>query len=173
MKKFVFDACSLICLTKINVKEKLPMLGKLIVSKSVKGEATADLEKFQEAKIIKTNIENNILKERDYNIKKIFSITNLGKGEKEVIEICSKSDSIPVTDDQKAFNFALNIGLTPKTSEIILLDLLTEDLISYIDFKTLFSKLAKIKLLKHDIIAFFKERAKKIIENKEKEENEN
>ena len=173
MKKFVFDACSLIYLTKINVKEKLHMLGTLIVSKSVIKEATTDLEKFREAKVIKANIENNILKESDFNIKKIFSITNLGKGEKEVIEICSKSDNIPVTDDQKAFNFALSIGLTPKTSEIILLDLLTKDLIDYTDFKTLFSKLAEIKLLKHDIVGFFKEKAKKIIENKVKEENEN
>ena len=170
MKKFVFDACSLIYLTKINIKEKLPLLGKIIVSKSVIKEATADLEKFQEAKVIKTNIKNGMLKESDFNIKNKISITNLGKGEKEVIEICSKSDSTPVTDDQKTFNFALSIGLTPKTSEIILLDLLTENLIHYTDFKNLFSKLAEIKLIKPDIVAFFKERAKIIMENKVKEE---
>ena len=161
----MFDACSTIYLTKINIKEKLPSLGELVISKAVIKESTADLDKFKEAQTIKSNIDKKIFKKSIVTIKNQFSSKNLGKGEKEVIEICSKSYSIPVTDDQKAFHFALSIGLKPKTSEIILLNLLEENIIDYDEFKEFFYELAEIKLIKPDIITFFKKKAKIIIEN--------
>ncbi|MHA1294385.1 MAG: hypothetical protein ACTSQJ_17205 [Promethearchaeota archaeon] len=163
--KLVFDACSIIYLTKINIKEKLPSLGELFISKAVIKESTADLDKFKEAKTIKSNIDKKILKLSTIKIKDQFSSKNLGKGEKEIIEICSKSGNIPVIDEQKAFNFALSIGLKPKTSEIILLDLLEKNIINYNDFKEYFYELAEIKLIKPNIIKFFKKKAKIIIEN--------
>ena len=58
MKKFVSDACSLIYLTKIQLKEKLPLLGEIVVSLTVKNELLADDEKFREAKTLKKNIQN-------------------------------------------------------------------------------------------------------------------
>ncbi|MBD3340531.1 MAG: hypothetical protein GF353_15595 [Candidatus Lokiarchaeota archaeon] len=170
MKKFVFDACSLIYLTKIKIKEKLSLLGNIIISETVIKEATADIEKFEEAQIIKNNIEKKILKKYNSELKNIFSTKNLGKGEKEVIETCSHSDRIPVIDDQKAFNFALTLGLTPKTSEIILLDLLERDIINYNEFKKFFMNLVSVKLIKPDILDFFKNKAKSIIENKSTKE---
>jgi len=163
MKKLVFDACSLIYLTKIEIKSKLPLLGEILVSRTVIKESTTEEEKFKEAKTIKNNLEREKIKESKIKIKNIFSTENLGRGEKEVIEICSKSTHIPVTDDQKAFNFALSLGLTPKTSEIILLDLLNENIITYEEFNNYFKKLAKIKLLKPEIINFFRKKAKTII----------
>ena len=56
-------------------------------------------------------------------MKNTHTSENLGKGERETIEICVKSDGIPVTDDHHAMNYALNLGLKPKTSEVILLEL--------------------------------------------------
>jgi len=174
MEKYVFDACSLIYLTKINVKEILPKLGEVIISSTVKNELIEDIEKFKDAKTLKKNIKKKIIKESNYKIKNLFSTKNLGKGEKETIEICLNNEGIPVTDDYQALNLAVSVGLQPKTSEIILIDLLKRSIIDYEKFNTLFGELAVIKVLKPEIVTFFIEKAKEIIKiknNKSMEEN--
>ncbi len=72
MKKFVFDACSLIYLTKIQLKEKLPLLGEILVSLTVKNELLADVEKFREAKTLKKNINKKLIKENKSKIEHIY-----------------------------------------------------------------------------------------------------
>ncbi len=168
MINLVFDACSLIYLTKIQMKEKLPRLGTIIVCKTVKNEIIADTDKFSDAQILKTNLEKGIIKELDLKLKQIPQFTNLGKGEKETIEICVKKEYLPITDDHQALNYAISCGLKPKTSETILLDFLREEIISYQEFKKVFKKLAIIKSLKADIIGFFNQEAKNIIKENEK-----
>ncbi len=174
MKKYVFDACSLIYLTKINIKEMLPKLGDLIISSTVKNELIEDIERFKDAKALKKNIAKKIIKETDYRIQDLFSTKNLGKGEKSTIEICLKNEWILVTDDHQALNLAISVGLQPKTSEIILLDLLKRSIIDYEKFNTLFGELAVIKVLKPEIIIFFNKKAEEINKtknNKSMEEN--
>ena len=97
----------------------------------------------------------------------------MGKGEKDTIEICLKNEGIPVTDDHQALNLAVSVGLQPKTSEIILIDLLKKSIIDYEKFNTLFVELAVIKALKPEIITFFNIKAEeihKIKNNKSMEE---
>ena len=107
------------------------------------------------------------------SLRSIFSSEYLGRGEKETIEICIKNKGIPVTDDHQAINNALNFGLKPKTSEIILLDFLRNNIINYQEFKAFFKELALIKSLKSDIILFFKNKAKEIVNKKKKLQGEN
>lgn len=173
MKKLVYDACSLIYLTKIQLKEKLPLLGTVIVSPSVKNELITDINSFSDAKTLKSNFDNKIINESKLKLKDIFSSEYLGRGEKETIEICIKSEGIPVTDDHQAINNALNFGLKPKTSEIILLDFLRNNIINYQEFKAFFKELALIKSLRADIILFFKNKAKEIVNGKKKLQGEN
>ncbi|KKN62825.1 hypothetical protein LCGC14_0507770 [marine sediment metagenome] len=162
MKNFVYDACTLIYLTKIQIKEKLSLLGKVVVSKTVKSELISDLDRFSDAKILKKNIEKKIIKESKLRLKNTHTSENLGKGERETIEICIKIGGIPVTDDHHAMYYALNLGLKPKTSEVILLELLQEEIINYQEFKALFKELAMIKSLNTNIISYFKKKAKNI-----------
>ena len=174
MKKYVFDACSLIYLTKINIKEMLPKLGDVIVSSTVKNELIEDIETFKDAKTLKKNIKKKIIKESDYKIKDLFSTKIMGKGEKDTIEICLKNEGIPVTDDHQALNLSISLGLQPKTSEIILTDLLRKSIIDYETFRILFGELAVIKALKPEIITFFNKKAEEIIKiknNKSMEED--
>ncbi len=166
MKKYVFDACSLIYLTKINIKELLPKLGDVIISSTVKNELIEDIETFKDAKALKKNIKRKIINESEYKIQGLFSTKILGKGEKDTIEICLKNEGIPVTDDHQALNLAISVGLQPKTSEIILLDLLKKSIIDYEKFGTLFGELAVIKALKPEIIIFFNKKAEEILKIK-------
>lgn len=166
MKIFVFDACSLIYLTKIKIKEKLPLLGNVIVSKTVRSELIADLDRFFEAKTLKKNLEKEMIKESKLILNDIFSSENLGKGERETIEICINSEGILVTDDHQAINYAFNLGLNLKTSEVILLDLFQLNIINYLEFKAYFKELAGIKSLKPEIVSFFKIKAKSILYEK-------
>ncbi len=168
MKNFVFDTCSLIYLTKIQIKEKLPLLGNIVVSQTVKNELIEDLDLFSDAKKLKLNLDKSIIKESKLKFDDMFSSENLGKGERESIELCIKSKGTLITDDHKALNYALNVGLRPKTSEVILLDFLQQGIINYTEFKAFFKELAIIKSLKLEIISFFKNKAKNII-NKKKE----
>ncbi len=172
MKKYVFDACSLIYLTKINIKEMLPKLGDVIVSSTVKNELIEDIETFKDAKTLKKNIKKKIIKESDYKIKDLFSTKIMGKGEKDTIEICLKNEGIPVTDDHQALNLSISLGLQPKTSEIILTDLLRKSIIDYEIFRILFGELAVIKALKPKIITFFNKKAEEIIKIKNKKSME-
>ncbi|KKM66190.1 hypothetical protein LCGC14_1483650 [marine sediment metagenome] len=98
----------------------------------------------------------------------------MGKGEKDTIEICLKNGGIPVIDDHQALSLAISVGLQPKTSEIILIDLLKKSIIDYEKFNTLFVELAVIKALKPEIIMFFNKKAEeihKIKNNKSMEED--
>ncbi len=165
MTKFVFDACSLIYLTKINLKEKLAKLGEVIISQTVKNELVEDIDQFKDAKTLNRNIKNKKIRESSYKLKNFFTTKNLGQGEKDTIEICLKDEGVPVTDDHKALNLALSIGLKPKTSEVILLDLLKKSVIDYENFTKSFEELALIKALKPEVVNFFYKKAKEIIKN--------
>jgi hypothetical protein len=58
--------------------------------------------------------------------------------------------------------------MKPKTSELILIDLLKEGIISYEDFRIYFRELAQIKLLKPEIVLFFTDKALEIAKNNSK-----
>jgi len=165
MTKFIFDACSLIYLTKINLKEKLTKLGEVIVSQTVKNELIEEIDQFEDAKILNRNIENKKISESSYKLKNFFTTKNLGQGEKDTIEISLKDEVVLVTDDHKALNLALSIGLKPKTSEVILLDLLKKSVIDYENFTKSFEELALIKALKPEFVKFINKKAKEIIKN--------
>jgi len=163
MRLYVYDACALIYLTKIKVKEKLPLLGSVLVSPIVKNELIADIDRFSDAKLLKKNLDNKLIEERKVKLNNVNFAKNLGKGENETIVICIRNEGIPVTDDSQAINYALNCGLKPKTSELILLELLKQQIISYEEFQTMFEELVHIKSLKHEVILFFKNKAEEII----------
>lgn len=162
MKIFVYDACSLIYLAKLNVKEKLVYLGSVYVSQIVMNELVSEKEKYSDAKMLQENLEKNLIEEMKLKQGKSIFSTNLGKGEDESIQLCLQFDAILVTDDHHAVNTALHAGLKPKTSEIILIDLLKEKIISYEDFQNYFRKLAQIKLLKPEVVLFFMDKAMEI-----------
>ncbi|TXT63063.1 MAG: hypothetical protein BAJALOKI3v1_440010 [Promethearchaeota archaeon] len=172
MVKLFFDACSLIYITKINLKEHLPALGKIYVSQSVKEELISDLERFDDAKVLNENINHKLINIRNFKRTNRFSNRNLGLGEKDTIELCLKEDGVLVTDDHKALNLALGIGLKPKTSEIILLDFLKNSIISYENFKNSFWELARIKTLNPEIIAFLFDKAKEMIKPRNQNKGE-
>jgi len=165
MKIFIYDACSLIYLTKINVKEKLVQLGSVNVSPIVKSELISEKEKYSDAKVLNENLDKKIIEEMKFKRGKSIFSKNVGKGEDESIQLCLEIDATLVTDDHHAVNIALNAGLKTKTSEIILIDLLKEGIISYEDFKIYFRELAQIKLIKPEIVLFFAEKAMEIIKN--------
>lgn len=167
MAQVIFDACSLIYLNKIQLKEKLPLLGEIYNSPAVKEEIIVDIDKFLNAKTLKSNVDKKIIKIKEIDIKHIPLINNIGKGENETIEICSIEGAVPVTDDHHALNYVLARGLKPKTSEVILLDFLKKDIITFKEFNSFLDKLAVIKSLKLNIISFFQEETEKI-KNKNK-----
>ena len=168
MKIFIYDACSLIYLTKISVKEKLVQLGSVNVSPIVKSELISEKEKYSDAKVLKENLDKKIIEEMKFKRGKSIFSKNVGKGEDESIQLCLQIDATLVTDDHHAVNIALNAGLKPKTSEIILLDLLKKRIISYEDFKNYFRELAQIKLLKPKIVLLFTDKAMEIVKNNSK-----
>ncbi len=163
MNIYVYDACALIYLNKIKAKEKLTLLGSVIVSSTVKNELAADIDRFSDAKLLKHNLDNNVIEERKIKLNNVSYSKNLGKGENETIVICIKNEGILVTDDHQAINYALNCGLKPKTSELILLELLKQNIISHNEFQIFFKELAHIKSLKPDIVLFLKKKAGEII----------
>ena len=165
MDIFIYDACSLIYLTKINIKEKLVFLGSVKICKSVKNELTSELEKFSDARRLKENLDKNIIEVSRYKTTGRRIPGNIGKGEYESIALCLEIDALFVTDDHQALNIALNTGLKPKTSEIILIDLLKKKIINYESFKVYFLELAQIKSLKPEIVLFFNEKAREIENN--------
>ncbi len=141
-------------------------MGKIYVSQSVKRELISDVDRFDDAKILKGNIKNNLINISDFETTNRFSNLNLGIGEKDTIEICLEEEGILITDDHKALNLALGIGLKPKTSEIILLDFLKKSIITYEVFQKSFWALARIKNLNSEIISFIFDKAEEIIKNK-------
>lgn len=162
MKIFIYDACSLIYLTKLNVKEKLVHLGTVYVSPIVKSELISEKQKHSGAKMLQDNFNRNIIKEVKLKGGKSIFSKNVGKGEDESIQLCLQLDGILVTDDHHAVTMALYAGLKPKTSEIILIELLKEGIVNYEDFQNYFRKLAQIKLLKPEVVLFFMDKANEI-----------
>ncbi len=163
MNIYVYDACALIYLTKIKVKEKLPLIGSVFVSPAVKSELTADINRFSDAKLLKQNLDNKVIEERKLELNDVVFIKNLGIGENETIAMCIKNGGIPITDDHQTINYALISGLKPKTSEIILLELLEQKIIDFKEFQIFFKELAQIKSLKPDIVIYLKKKAKELI----------
>ncbi len=160
---YVIDACSLIYITKINCKEKLATLGTFFIGDEVEKELLHGLERFPDAQTISNNINRKkilILNTEDIVISKIFD--KLGPGEAETIQIAVEKGFQLVTDDQEAIKLAISQGLKPKTSEILLLMLLESEKINYGQFISNFNKLAKIKLLKTDVVEFFTKKAEEI-----------
>lgn len=161
----IAQTCSLIYLTKINVKEKLVQLGSVNVSPIVKSELISEIEKYSDAKVLKENLDKKIIEEMKFKRGKSIFSKNVGEGEDESIQLCLEIDATLVTDDHHAVNIALNAGLKTKTSEIILIDLLKEGIISYEDFKISFRELSHIKLIKPEIVLFFADKAMEIVKN--------
>jgi predicted nucleic acid-binding protein len=167
MTELCFDACSLIYLTKIRVKELLPKLGGVNVCGTVKQELLEDEHKYPDAAILKSNMEKHIINVQA-KAQPIVSrqSASLGAGEHETIAYCLKSGASFVCDDRQAVNYALGLGLKPKTSEIILLDLLDQDVLSETEFKERFDDLSSIKQLKTPIITYFRNKAGEIVAKK-------
>jgi predicted nucleic acid-binding protein len=149
------------------VKELLPNLGDVNVCGTVKQELLEDENKYPDAAILRTNIEKRVI-----NVQaKVQPIAasqgaSLGAGELETIGYCLKNGATLVCDDRQAVNYALGLGLKPKTSEIILLDLLDQEIINDAEFNERFDDLSSIKQLKVPIITYFRNRAGDIIAKK-------
>jgi len=167
MNKMIFDACSIVYITKLDMKEMLPKLGANMIGAIVKSEVIAERDKFPDAKKIESNLYNKILKEFKPINEDLPQIINLGEGEKESIEICLKENATFITDDHHALNYAISRGLKVKTTEVLLLDFLQEGIIDIKEFETQFKKLALIKSLKTNVIDFFMDKAHQIKKNKD------
>ncbi len=165
MDSLYFDSCSLIYLTKIGMKELLPSLGyNVFLGTATKEEVTRETEKYAEAKILKGNIEKKIIQEVSLEKPTYPFPISLGKGEREMIDLCLSMGGIPVTDDHQALNYARSRGLSPKTTEILLLRFLEEKIIALNEFRQKFNKLAIIKNLKPGIVNFIYQKANSIAE---------
>ncbi|MHC1591867.1 MAG: hypothetical protein ACXQS8_07265, partial [Candidatus Helarchaeales archaeon] len=152
-KNLVFDACSLIYLTKISLKETiLSLSNEIMIPTSVKEEVLVNIEASKDARIINANIKSGDIKEE--KIKESIMFKNLGRGELEAIKLAETHNYILVTDDKLAINLGLNRGLKVKTTEILLFDLLKEKIISHKMFKEKLFELQKIKTLKPDVFQF-------------------
>ncbi|MHA1369123.1 MAG: hypothetical protein ACTSWN_04280 [Promethearchaeota archaeon] len=147
---------------KIGVKERLSALGSIIIGSTVNRELLTDLEKYNDAKVIKDNLEKKLIQKSKIEVKEFLEISNLGKGELETINICKKTGAFFVTDDHLALNYALRQGVIVKTSETILLKLLKRSIIKRAEFDNYIKKLIKIKSLKQDMIDFIYKKADEI-----------
>ncbi|MHA1230111.1 MAG: hypothetical protein ACTSRP_05365 [Candidatus Helarchaeota archaeon] len=153
MDKIILDACSLIYLTKISIKEVLlDNFKAVIIPNYVKKEVLYDTNLYKEAKIIEQNINNKKIKVKDIKIE--ITSKNLGKGELEAIELAIIENSLLITDDKLALTKCLLKNVSVKTSEVLLIDLLKRKIISYDEFKCKLNELNKIKTLKPDIFQF-------------------
>ncbi|MBN2152709.1 MAG: hypothetical protein JW839_14755 [Candidatus Lokiarchaeota archaeon] len=154
-------------MTKAKAKHLLPSLGVVNVCDTVKRELVKDEHKYPDAAVLRKNIENRVINVRA----KVRPITSrqgasLGTGELETIDYCLKKGAILVSDDRQAINYALGLGLKPKTSEIILLDLLDLEIIDDAEFTERFGDLSSIKQMKAPVITYFKKRAMDILDKK-------
>ena len=160
--KYVIDACSLIYLTKIGMKEIFLDSFNVIITESVKGELLRDVDKFPDAKIIKKNIDKKKLASTKFEgVNKLESI-NLGQGELDTIRIALHQELIPITDDLQGIRYAKSKGLKPKTNEIIMIKLLETEMINLKDFIEKLQNLATIKSLSIEIVNFFIEQAESL-----------
>jgi len=160
--KYVIDACTLIYLTKIDMKEIFLDTFNVIITESVKAELLRDVDKFPDAKIIKKNIDKKKLASTKFeDVNKLESI-NLGQGELDTIRIALHQELIPITDDLQGIRYAKSKGQTPKTSEIIMLKLYETEMITLKDFIEKLQNLASIKSLSIEIVNFFIEQAQSL-----------
>lgn len=160
MDTYIFDACSMIYLTKIQVKENLPNLGNITISTKVKNELIDSIEKYPDANTIKNNLNKKLIQVAEIKGISLPNSLRLGQGELETIEICKNLNYILVCDDKKAYNYAKVRGLKPITSEIILLQLVQKKIISLNEFEKKFDDLANLKVLKQDVVNYFKKKVK-------------
>jgi len=167
MVDICFDACSLIYLTKIKLKELLPKLGRVNICGTVRQELLEDEQKYPDATILRKNIEKRVINVHTKAQPIVSRLgASLGAGELETIAYCLRNGANLVCDDRQAINYALGLGLKPKTSEIILLDLLDQDIINETEFNERFDDLSTIKQLKNPIIAYFRKKAIDIVTKK-------
>lgn len=160
MKKIVFDACSLIYITKISLKNLIMnTFSNIIIPTTVKKEVLFDSEKYSEANTIKKNFESKKLTEKKIQIKKITK--NLGQGESEAISLADEEESLLITDDKLALNLAINRGVQVKTTETLLLILLKKKNLDFLTFIEKMNDLNKVKMLKPEIFQLILKEAEK------------
>ncbi|MHA1785034.1 MAG: hypothetical protein ACTSVE_07525 [Candidatus Helarchaeota archaeon] len=153
MEKLVIDACSLIYITKISLKETIIKAFKnIIISEAVKKEVLQDLKKYSEAKFIEKNITSKKIKNK--TIKNIRTSKNLGQGGLKSITLAEIEKSPLLTDDKLALNNGIIYGIQVKTSEILLIELLKDGIINYKTFKEKIHELQTIKILKPNLFQF-------------------
>ena len=161
MESYNIDACSLIYLTKINFKERLLKNLKIIITNTVKCELLADLSKYQDAKIINSNIVAQKIEIKD--IENVSTKLNfLGKGEAESIENALRNKYPLICDDIQAIKYAKKQDLTVITTEIVLLNFLRSKWITDNEFSTFFHQLARIKSLNPEIIDYIKQKSEEL-----------
>ena len=160
MEKIVFDACSLIYITKISVKELIiKIFSNILIPPTVKKEVLYDSDKYLEANIIKKNFDSKKLIEKSIKIKKFTR--NLDLGELEAINLAENEKSLLITDDKLALNLALNRGLQVKTTETLLILLLKERLLDFMLFVEKMNDLNIIKTLKPEVFQIIMKEAEK------------
>jgi len=160
MNKIVFDACSLIYITKISMKEIITKtFSNIMITSTVKKEILCDLQKFTEAKVLKANIETKKIIERDLKASRITK--SLGLGESEAINLAKNEKALLITDDILAINQALSWEIIVKTSELLLLLLLEKKVITYNEFKGKLNELNMIKTLKPKVLEIVLKEAEK------------
>ena len=164
--KYVIDACSLIYLAKIDLKEIFLDSFNVIIAESVKEELLRDVDKFPDAKIIKKNIDKKKLASTKFEDSNKLESIHLGQGELDTVRIAFHQELIPITDDLQGIRYAKSKGLTPKTSEIIMLKLLETEMITLKEFTEKFQNLALIKSLSIGIVNFFIEQAQSLNKGK-------
>lgn len=148
------------------MKEKISLLGcRIVVSPTVKSELIAEPEKYPDAVILEKNVRKGLIQEIPIEIHKMVTPKSIGRGEHETIVICASKGGIPITDDQPAINLAISKGLKPKTSEIILLELLKNKTITPEEFQKSFQSLCEIKALKLDVITLINQKARPYLKN--------
>ena len=153
MDKLVLDACSLIYITKISIKKLvIESFTDIMISEAVKKEVLFDINRYFEAKTINQNIISKNINLKSISTQKLSN--NLGIGETEAISLAKSEHALLITDDKLPLRIALNFGLKVKTTETLLLYLLKEKKINFIQFKEKLNNLNQIKTLKPEVYSF-------------------
>ena len=161
---FIIDACSLIYLTKISVKEDILKLGEINIAQSVKSELLVNAGAFLDAQIIQQNIQARKIHVISTTIPYPTKVVDWG--EQESLNLCKQTKETLICDDKRAINVAQAQSIRIQTSEMILLELFRLEMISYDKFEESFKKLARIKSLSAEIVEFFLLKAKHIRNSK-------
>ncbi len=153
MDKLVLDACSLIYITKISIKKLvIESFTDIMISEAVKKEVLIDINRYFEAKTINQNIISKNINLKSISTQKLSN--NLGIGETEAISLAKSEQALLITDDKLPLRIALNFGIKVKTTETLLLYLLKEKKINFIQFKKKLNNLNQIKTLKPEVYSF-------------------